>query len=70
MYVWTTKRLLKFNKEKCKIVHLSKKNKKNMTILLVPPGEDRIKLEKSDLQKDLGVYIDPDLKFKNHIKIL
>ena len=41
-----------------------------MTILLVPPGEDRIKLEKSDLQKDLGVYIDPDLKFKNHIKIL
>ena len=31
-------------------------------------GDQRIPLEVTGLEKDLGVYIDPKLKFKNHIK--
>lgn len=58
--------LLKFNKDKCKIVHLGKNNKKHD--YFIGTGEDRIKLEESDLEKDLRVYIDPDLNFKKHIK--
>ena len=66
MYEWTTKWLLKFNKQKCKIVHLGKNNKKYD--YFIGTGEDRIKLEESDLEKDLGIYIDPELNFKKHIK--
>ena len=35
---------------------------------LFATGQERIKLEESDLEKDLGIYIDPNLNFKKHIK--
>ena len=31
-------------------------------------GQERIKLEESDLEKDLGIYIDPNLNFKKTYK--
>ena len=65
MHKWTEKWLLKFNSDKCKILHLGKKNPRNE--YFIGEGEERVPLEKSDLEKDLGVYIDMNLDFKNHI---
>ena len=31
-------------------------------------GTQRIILEETDLEKDLGVFLDPELNFKSHIK--
>ena len=66
MYSWTNKWLLKFNKEKCKVLHLGKNNSK-YEYFIGNEGE-KIKLEETDLEKDLGIHIDPNLDFKKHIK--
>ena len=66
MFKWTQKWLLKFNKEKCKLLHIGKSNKKNK--YFIGTGHQRINLDESDLEKDLGIYIDPNLDFKKHIK--
>ena len=66
MFEWTQKWLLKFNKEKCKLLHIGKNNKKNK--YFIGTGHQRINLDESDLEKDLGIYIDPNLDFKKHIK--
>ena len=66
MYEWTQKWLLQFNKQKCKILHLGSKNEKND--YFIGSDDQRITLEETDLEKDLGVYIDPNLDFKKHIK--
>ena len=66
MYHWTQKWLLKFNKEKCKILHLGKHNPCNS--YTIGEDNDKITLETTDLEKDLGIFIDPNLDFKKHIK--
>ena len=66
MFEWTQKWLLQFNKEKCKILHLGNKNQKNE--YFIGSDDQRITLAETDLEKDLGVYIDPNLDFKKHIK--
>ena len=66
MFEWTEKWLLKFNNDKCKMLHLGNKNKRHE--YFIGKGENRIPLEKSDFEKDLGVYIDGNLNFKEHIK--
>ena len=66
MFEWTQKWLLKFNKEKCKLLHIGKSNKKNK--YFIGTGHQRINLDESDLEKDLGIYIDPNLDFRKHIK--
>ena len=66
MYQWTQKWLLNFNKEKCKILHLGKNNEKNE--YFIGTGDNRIPLDETELEKDLGVYVDPNLDFKSHIK--
>ena len=66
MFQWTQKWLLQFNKDKCKILHLGKNNPKyNYTI---GEEENKVTLSETELEKDLGIYIDPNLDFKKHIK--
>ena len=66
MMEWTEKWLLKFNCSKCKSLHVGKHNRKyDYTI---GTGNDKIILEKTFKEKDLGVYIDPLLTFEEHIK--
>ena len=65
MFLWTQKWLLKFNKDKCKILHIGKKNPKNK--YYVGTEQEKQELEETDLEKDLGVFIDPNLDFKKHI---
>ena len=66
MFEWTEKWLLRFNKDKCKILHLGTKNPKN-DYFIGSEGQ-QIPLEKTELEKDLGVYVDENLNFKEHIK--
>ena len=66
LYQWTQTWLLKFNKEKCKILHLGKNNEKNK--YFIGQNNERITLDETDLEKDLGIFIDPNLNFKKHIK--
>ena len=57
---WSKKWQLPFNAEKCKVMHLGKKNPNHDYML-----NDHI-LEASTTEKDLGVHIDDQLKFHVH----
>ena len=58
---WSRKWLLSFNVAKCKTMHVGYNNPKNDYHL-----QGNI-LEKSDLEKDLGVFVSSDLKPSAHI---
>ena len=55
---WSRKWLLSFNVAKCKTMHIGHSNPRNTS---------RITLEKSDLEKDLGVFVSSDLKPSAHV---
>ena len=61
---WSNEWLLKFNADKCKVMHLGKSQgeiKYTMT-----KDDHPIELEKTTLEKDLGVHVDPSLTFRPH----
>ena len=60
MVNWSEDWLLKFNKEKCKHLHLGRGNAKTFTI------EGR-EFTKTTEEKALGVIIDHHLKFQKHM---
>ena len=60
---WSGNWLLKFNPQKCKHMHLGGQELPDGYTM----GEDTI--EKSDVEKDLGVHIDSKLKFTEHINL-
>ena len=66
MYNWTSSWLLKFNETKCQVLHLGENNPKYD--YFIGTDDSRVKLEESNLEKDLGVYIDPNLNFEKHIE--
>ena len=67
MYNWTQTWLLKFNEKKCKVLHIEKDNK-NFDYFIREESH-KTKLEIPDVEKDLGVNIDPNLNFNNHTKL-
>ena len=62
---WTEKWLLKFNSSKCKVLHIGENNPQHDYFITVD-GKS-VKLEVTTSEKDLGVYIDPNLTFEDHI---
>ena len=62
---WSEKWLLGFNAGKCNILHLGKNNKQQDYFM--KNGDNYVKLNKSEFEKDLGVYVDKNLDFKVHI---
>ena len=62
---WTEKWLLKFNSSKCKVLHIGENNPQHDYYITVD-GKS-VKLETTTSEKDLGVYIDPNLTFVDHI---
>ena len=61
IFAWTKVWLLEFNKSKCKVLHLGKNNP-NFEYYICE-GSDKIKLLPDYSEKDLGVYVDPQLSF-------
>ena len=64
---WTDKWLLKFNSNKCKILYLGKNNPKHK--YYIKQGDVKTELAETTCEKDLGVYIDPNLSFDHHISL-
>ena len=64
MDYWSNKWLIKFNLEKCHILTFGKPNPFNNTYRLGSHILQRVKME-----KDLGVSVDSNLSFENHIAL-
>lgn len=58
---WSCKWQLRFNEAKCKTLHLGSCNKR------LEYKMNTTKLEDTKSEKDLGVYVDEDLKFHDHV---
>ena len=58
---WTQKWLMQFNSDKCKVLHLGKKNPQYSYCM------GSTMLQKANSEKDLGVIVDTDLSFENHM---
>ncbi|RUS72071.1 hypothetical protein EGW08_020166 [Elysia chlorotica] len=67
LQLWSDIWQLRFNAEKCKVMHIGKNEDPN-EYTMRSKGEC-ITLESVSTEKDLGVNIDSDLKFSQHVSI-
>ena len=65
---WSEQWLLRFNSKKCKVLHLGYNNPKYN--YLIKEGNVLNKLEESLCEKDLGVFVDCNLNFDEHISTI
>ncbi len=65
---WAKTWQLRFNETKCKTLHLGNNNP-NYDYAMRDETGDEVTLETTELEKDLGVHIDPSLKFSKHTEI-
>ena len=65
---WSSLWLLKFHTDKCKVLSLGYKlDETPPTFNMVTNSEDGVKLEATTCEKDIGVHVDDNLSFKDHI---
>ena len=64
---WSAKWQLRFNAEKCKVLHIG--NIDNRSDYTMASGDDIIQLDTVDSEKDLGIHVDNKLKFQKHVDI-
>ena len=64
--VWSDKWQLRFNASKYKVLHIRSANPHYMYSMESIDGTAQ--LEETELEKDLGVHIDPELKFSKHVE--
>jgi hypothetical protein len=69
MQEWSNKWLLRFHPEKCHVLKLGSKKSDAVYVMKGKRGgEDyTVKLEESEVEKDLGVFVDNKLTFKEHV---
>jgi hypothetical protein len=65
---WADTWQLRFNADKCNVLHLGKINKQQSYDMRKHGSSDKKTLGKSSLEKDLGVHVDKDLRFSQHIE--
>jgi penicillin V acylase-like amidase (Ntn superfamily) len=67
---WSDTWLLKFHPNKCKVMSVANKrvNKETKHYHLYNNDGNRIELEQSDGEKDIGVFVDENLSFNKHIQ--
>lgn len=65
---WADKWQMRFNADKCKILQIGAKNKNYVYSMRKHGSLDRVKLENSSAERDLGVNIDNELKFSKHVE--
>lgn len=63
---WTNIWQLRFNATKCKVMHIGNKNQ-HYTYHMTENGET-VELEPTKCEKDLGVYVDDQLDFSQHVQ--
>ena len=64
---WANVMQMKFHPAKCKVMHLGKNNPKANYSMKAADGTNHI-LEETELEKDLGVQVDNQLKFSQHVQ--
>jgi hypothetical protein len=65
---WADAWQLRFNADKCKVLHLGKNNEQQAYSMRRHGCNERVMIEKSCVEKDLGVCVDRELKFYRHIE--
>ena len=62
---WTDKLLIKFNSEKCKVMHIGKTNPK--WTYTITHGSEVQELQETKLEKDLGILLSNDQKYSHQV---
>ena len=65
---WSRKWNMLFNTDKCSVLHLGYNNQHYTYSMHDHIQNKRVNLKNTNCERDLGVYIDKDLKFSHHIK--
>ena len=65
---WADRWQLRFNAEKCHTLHLGYGNQYHQYCMKKQNSDEKVKLNPSVVEKDLGVLVDKDLKFTQHIE--
>ena len=58
---------MSFDYGKCKEIHFGKENRENVYSMKLDKGEIHL-LEKTDLERDLGILVSKDLKWGNQVE--
>jgi hypothetical protein len=64
---WSLKWQLRFNADKCMVMHLGRSN--NNTTYFMHCGNNQVPLGDTTCEKDLGVYVDPSMRFTKHCEM-
>ena len=65
---WTDTWLMRLNYEKCKVMHIGQKNKRNTYVMQDKLINSYHLLTESNLEKDLGIHISSDLKWHHQAR--
>ena len=65
---WADTWQLKFDADECKVLHLGNRNQKATYKMRKNGSEEKNYLQETTLEKDLGVHMDPELKFSQHLE--
>ena len=68
LVAWADTWQLRFNADKCHVLHLGHNNPHHMYCMKKHDSDDVVSLEASEVEKDLGVLVDNKLKFSGHIQ--
>ena len=64
---WSAKWQLRFNADKCKVLHIGNNNDKRSDYTM-SSGDSITQLDTVDSEKDLGIHVDNKLKFQSHVE--
>ena len=66
---WADTWQLRFNADKCKVLHLGRQNRHHKYKMRKHGSNKSVELQSTELEKDLSVNVDTSLKFSQHVEI-
>jgi hypothetical protein len=67
---WADTWQLRFNADKRKVLHVERNNEQQDYNMRRHGYNERVMIEKYSVEKDLGVYVDKELKFFKHVETI
>jgi len=68
MQNWAKTWQMSFNYDKCKVMHFGKKNRENKYTMKLGNGVESHEIEKSSVERDLGLMVSSDLKWVTQVE--